>query len=113
MTTLSDGIANVSAYTAQIEALKRQEGTTTGNPQSLSNNQQATLLSIQQDFNSMLNTLLEPADSTSDKNKSDPLTAFLNECQSLNQSEITVKEQTKQNSTLSPLPPQPDLDSLF
>jgi hypothetical protein len=113
MTTLSDGIANVSAYTAQIEALRRQEGINLSNPESISANQQATLLSIQQDFNSMLNTLLEPADSTSDKNKNDPLTAFLNECQSLNQSEITIKEQTKQNSTPSPLPPQPDLESLF
>lgn len=95
MTTLSDGIANVQSLTAQIDALQRQNGST----KPTTAKAEATILSMQQDFNSMLNTLLDESSSTDERKKNSPLTSFLNEYQA---TEAALAQQTNAPKTEQP-----------
>jgi small nuclear ribonucleoprotein (snRNP)-like protein len=65
MSSLMDGISNAQLYTAQIEQLRAKKGD--ASPEEV----KATLYSIEQSFNDMLNNLIS-TDDDDDSNKTNP-----------------------------------------
>ena len=99
MSTLSDGLSNVYALTAQINALKsgNKTPTTSAASQQTSPDPQTAILQMQQNFNDMLDSLITSPDDTRNKEKNDPLAAFLNEYQASLPG--TNSQTTQSNST--------------
>lgn len=82
MSDLTDGIANVTALTTQINTLKAQADSTTGqtNAQGTKVDPKQILVDIQKNFNDMLNSLVASSDDNSNnKTNSDDPFAFYEE----------------------------------
>jgi hypothetical protein len=77
MSDLTDGIANVTALTGQINTLKAQADSVTGqtNAQGTKVDPKQILVDIQKNFNDMLNSLVTSSDDEN-KTKDDPFAFY-------------------------------------
>jgi hypothetical protein len=102
MTTLSDGLSNVQALTAKINALKKNDGTAAADTsQKTTTDPNEALLTIQQDFNSMLNTLISSPDDEKDEEKNDSLSSFLNDYRTT-ATDLSLQQKSGQVSETAP-----------